>query len=461
MHSSTLRVQNLLVPLAAVGVLFLAWWMILNIETKPILIFAAFYAMAFWTLAWHRPDLAMALVFSIAPFQHDLGRGGLRFSLTEVHIALLLPVVILRNLQRGRAIHVGPTLIPVLLYFTVCVYTSIYNNLGRSTWISIIQMAIYLLVVVALFASYPDNVEQFRPALYGLILVGVGIACYSLALRNNFFLGLGKNGVGQSLSCVLLIALELWFASDNPKHKKWLAIALAICSAGLVFSVSRGAWLGAFTGAMLICVLRRQYKLMFRSSLMIIPFIIIAWQFLPDETKQYATSFDPKRVNIAARYEFIETAKSLFYASPIYGSGVGLRKQYDATNMMWSTLAETGVLGLMALVAIHIAFFWTVVKTHKYLVRNTLHYSLVLIGGALVMRHMTHGMVDHYWSRGAVTIAWAGAGMVAYCYFVVQREMRRRRHEATSRRLIDVPTSAHRSGVPRLPSSGWSGTHPA
>jgi hypothetical protein len=181
---------------------------------------------------------------------------------------------------------------------------------------------------------------------------------------------------------------------------------------------------------MLICGLRRQYQLMLRAGLIMIPLIALAWQFLPSETRDYATSFDSKRYNISERYKFIDTARELWERSPIYGSGVGLRKEYDATNLAWSTLAETGVLGLGAFALIHVVFFLSVIRTYRFLARDSLHSSILLIGGALLLRHFTHGMVDHYWSRGAVTMAWAGVGMVGYSYFTVQYELRRRRLQA-------------------------------
>jgi hypothetical protein len=66
-------------------------------------------------------------------------------------------------------------------------------------------------------------------------------------------------------------------------------------------------------------------------------------------------------------------------------------------------------------------------KTQKRLRRSDPLYSSVAIGGALMFGRLIHGMVDHYWSRGAITIAWAGAGMATYGYLVVrQREARAR-----------------------------------
>jgi hypothetical protein len=425
MNAGTPRLSSFIIP-AVLSSLLLAVWAVFNLEDQPIVIYGAIYAVAFWFAAWKWPATALILIFSIAPFQNDLGGGSVRFSLAEINIALLLPLVVLRCYLEKRPFHVGPTLIPVLLYFMVCAYTSIYHDVGRSTILSVVQMVIYLVFVVGIFVSYPRHVEEIRPALIGLLVVGCLLASYTVLTRNNFILGLNKNSVGQSYACTVLVALELWFAAPTLKVKKWIAVALTIAGVGLVFSVSRGAWMGCFLGAMLICGLRRQYQLVMRASLIMIPIFALAWQYLPDDTKSYATDFSAKRHNIAQRYVFVEEAKELWYKSPIIGSGVGVRKDYDATNLAWSTLAETGVLGLAAFLAVHIVFFAMIFKTHRYLRRDSIQFSLLLIGGALVLRHFAHGMVDHYWTRGAATLSWGGAGMAMYSYYVVHYEMRRR-----------------------------------
>lgn len=449
--------------------------MTVTVQGQPIMVLGLFYALGFWCVAWKYPAVAMMMVFAIAPIQNDLGGGGLRFSLTEIHVALLLPVVIVRCFLERRPLHVGPTLIPVLLYFSVCVYSSLHTFRGNDTIVSMAQMVLYLLVVVGIFASFPKDGEQFRPALYGAIAVCCFIATWSLVTRNNFILGLGKNGVGQSLSCAVIICVELWFSAKNPKHKRYLSFALALLAAGLVFSVSRGAWLGCTMGLLLICSLRRQFKLMLRVGMVMLPLIAISWQFLPESTQSYATSFDRKRVNILERYKFIDAAKGLWLQNPVYGSGVGLRKQYDATNLMWATLAESGVLGLLSFALVHIVFFAMILRTHKLMARDNIHYSVLLIGGALVLRHLTHGMVDHYWSRGAVTLAWGSAGMAAYSYFAVHRELRLRRTQLAAnmpQRLSNLRQrtvhgrplrgrlTAHRAGLSRLPSPRWGRANP-
>lgn len=451
-------------PLAIFGLMWLAIVLIISSDRMPLLTIVVPYAMIFWYVAWKYPVVAMMLVFSIAPFQNDLSRGGAKFSPTEFHIALLLPVVLLHCYFDGRKFRVGPVLIPVLLYFATCFYATIYYYLGASTILSIGQMALYLLIVVGIFASYPRNAEQFRPALYGLLVSCSGIAAYSLATGNNFFWGLTKNGVGQALACGIIVATELWFATKDPLHKKILMGVMGLIAAGLVFSVSRGAWFSSLAGLTLICILRGRIQLMFRVALLLLPLIGFTWQFVDATTQEYATSFDSKRFNIQERYKFIDQAETLWHQSPIYGNGVGLRKTYDATNLIWSTLAETGVVGLFAFLLIHVVFFAMVFRTHKYLARDSIEYSILLIGAALLLRQFTHGLVDHYWSRGAVTMAWGGVGMATYSYYIVRAAHKRQAAvEALTRnqrlvahslrpRTFHVPETTHSPGVSGLSS---------
>jgi hypothetical protein len=40
--------------------------------------------------------------------------------------------------------------------------------------------------------------------------------------------------------------------------------------------------------------------------------------------------------------------------------------------------------------------------------------SAVSLAGAMVSAKFAHGLVDHYWSRGAIMIVWASVGMALF-----------------------------------------------
>jgi hypothetical protein len=380
---------------------------------------AAFYAVIFWCVTLQRPGVALALVLALAPFQNDLSGGGpVKFSIAEINLLLALPVMFLR----APRLFIGPVIVPVVLYFAVCAVSSALHW-RETTLVCMVQMALYLFGAVAVFASLPREAADFKFALNGFVCVGVFLALVVTIMRSNFVLGLHKNGVGASLSCAFLVALEMWFAAETGTRRRLLAGALAVIGAGLLMSLSRGAWLGALCGVAVLLTLRRQIALFMRAALVLLPVIVIAWNLLPKESRENATGFERGRNNIEARYESIEIARGFFERDRLLGAGVGLRKEYDATSLVWLTLAETGVFGLGALALIHVAFLRMVWRAQKIVEREDELFSLLALGAALVVSRLAHGLVDHYWSRGAIMLAWAAAGMATYAFWEVRRRL--------------------------------------
>ena len=151
--------------------------------------------------------------------------------------------------------------------------------------------------------------------------------------------------------------------------------------------------------------------------------IAVGWRFLPAESREYATGFNRENENIRLRLQSIDFARDAFESDPVLGVGVGLRKEYDATNILWLTLAETGVPGLCAWLLLHFALARMVWRTQRHLARSDALFSLAALGGALVISKLVHGLVDHYWSRGDIMIAWASAGMATHAHFVTRRRL--------------------------------------
>ena len=149
--------------------------------------------------------------------------------------------------------------------------------------------------------------------------------------------------------------------------------------------------------------------------------------FLPESSREYATGFGQERANIQLRYDAIAYAEKLFAANPIQGAGMGLRKDYDATNIVLLCLAETGVPGLLTFLGLNATVLLMVWRPYRRTPPQTLAASLLIIAPALIVGKFMHGLVDHYWSRGSLTTAWATVGMAT----MVMAEERRRRRQLT------------------------------
>ena len=383
---------------------------------EPLYVVGVLYAAGFWVLAWRYPAAALLLIFAACPFQTDVSGGGLaKYSVAEVNVVLSVPVFVLHMIVRKRLPSAGPITIPVLIYFGVCGYSSWENWRGQDALLSLGQMFLYFFVVVGLFASFAPRLEDLRAALYALVCVGTFLSVAGMATGFGF-LGLNKNGLGASLSVSLLVAVELWLSAPGVRPRRWMTPALTVIAAGLLMSLSRGSWLGTAVGLVVIFGLRQQWKALVRLLLTLLPVLAVCWFLMPVESHDYAVGFGRDRYNIEARLESIDFAQATFNRNKVYGEGVGLRKEFDATNVVWVTLAETGVLGLAAFLLIHVTFFGMIRQAKRRVALTDPCFSFLTIGPALIADQLCHGMVDHYWSRGAIMAAWAAAGMSVGIY---------------------------------------------
>lgn len=379
---------------------------------------AILYVIGFSVVSWYYPGVALMLIFAAAPFQNDLsGGGGAKFSLAEINVALTLPTLYLRCVLKQVRLHVGPIFVPVLLYFLVCLYSSTLHWLGTTALISLIQMFLYFVVVVMVFCVFVTDPKQYWTAFYALVGVGMFLSVAGLA-TGYWFIGLNKNGIADSLACCFIVTVELILSTETAKRRGWLLAALAVIAVGLLFSLSRGAWLGTVAGIFVIFALRGRLVLLLQMTLCVLPLLMAFWFVLPQSSRDYATGFGQERYNIKLRYQSVDIATAYFNQSPVYGMGVGLRKNYDATNLLLMTLAETGVLGLAAFLLIHASLSKMIWQAHKRINRSEAAFSLLCIGGALVTDKFIHGLVDHYWSRGALMCAWAAVGMATRAYYI-------------------------------------------
>ncbi len=366
----------------------------------------AIYATCFWVMSVRYPSIPLVAVFAFAPFQNDLsGLGWLHFSVSELHLLLAAPLMLLRGWQGGLGWLSGP------IWGTLILATILTIPTWReSSGISLIQMALYWVGAVALFSILPTRPNQLRVVWRALVGVGLILAVAALFTRSSYFLGLNKNGAGASIACALIVCVECWLSEPRTPQWRWLSV-LGVLAAGLMMVLSRGAWLAAMAGVAFLFAWRGMYRRLLMLGVLLIPVVGVVWASLPEESREYASSFDNSRYNIKARELNSEWAIEQWRSSPWIGVGVGLRKEFDATNVILLTLAESGPLGVLALIGVHFCVLWGVWRRRVGLNRTLgPAASSYALAGAVLLSKFVHGLVDHYWSRGAIMIAWASVG---------------------------------------------------
>jgi len=266
---------------------------------------------------------------------------------------------------------------------------------------------------VIVFASLPATDRECRIAFYALIVVGTALAIVVATAPTNYILGLHKNGLGDSLAAALVVAVELWMSEDKENIRLLLMAACGVLTIGLVTSLSRGAWLGAMAGILVVILMRRRISLLLKAACVLAPVAFTCWSLLPAESQKVASDLNPASYNVRARLRSIEWAREKFEMDSLLGQGIALRKQWDATNILWFTLAETGVVGVAALALLHLSVVRLVAVGARTLSESDPVFSLLVIAAALATLKLIHGMVDHYWTRGSIMCAWAAVGMAS------------------------------------------------
>jgi hypothetical protein len=421
----------------------------------PMAVYAIIYSSFFFAIAWRYPAVALAVTFASAPLQADLsnGEGALRFSIAEIDLLICLVVFIFRQITQRRGFKVGPYMLPVFIYLAVCMASSLVDWHPDTVSTAMLQMIVYFVLATILFGNFADKPEHLLWGFYLFIAICIFLSISGLAFGTFFIYGLHKNGVGSSLGLGVIVCVDLWMAARKTKSKIFFFIATILITAGLVFSLSRGAWLGAMVGTMVVIALRGKFKFLLQVMVVLIPVAVIFWNLMPKESQEYSIDFSRKRDNIEARYQTIDYAREQFEKSPFYGVGIGLRKEIDATNIFWITLAETGVPGLLAFAGLQIVTFLMLYKSQKKLSRSDKLYPLVSAPAGLMVNKLVHGMVDHYYARGPLLMVWASVGMATMVYHVLKDRETKQMHEnvvraekAYSLRVLEAIRARQASG---------------
>lgn len=369
-----------------------------------LLLSGVLYAPVFWFLSLRYSALPLVMIFGLAPFQQDMSQsGGLHFSLAEIHLLLSVPLIL-----RRRAIHGMGWMGGAALTALGCFVVLTLPQWRETSAISLLQMGVYWAGAVWVCRNLPLKEADVRWAWRVLVGSSAFLAICVCVLGSPYFFGLHKNGVGASIAIGLIVGVELWSSSKRP----WAYVPiLLLMVSGLVLGLSRGAWLAAACGICVWMFLRSRMDLLLRMCAIALPLICAVWIGLSQDSKGYVTGIDEGRENIRARLESVDYALEQWSRSPWLGVGVGLRKEYDATNVVLLTLAESGLLGVGCFLGLH---GWILLRTWRctrsFPIGST-GAAAAALAGALVFAKLAHGMVDHYWSRGALMLAWGGVGL--------------------------------------------------
>ena len=382
------------------------------IRETPVPALALVYCSLFMLLVWTRPQIALTGIIAVTPFVQDLGGGlPIKFSLAEVHLLLAFVVYVVKGVLTRSIRFLGPLSIPVTIYLAVIAWTSLRSGLEQEDIKALVQTFVTCGVTVAVFANMVLDAESMVRSFIWLPILCLPIAVVEIVTGSFNVFGLHKNSIGGALAAGIIILANLWYSRVDFLGKRYLMWLLLVLGGGLLISLSRGAWIGAIVGLTVSGLLWRRITLVLRTLMVAVPVLVVLWLLLPSEKREYATGFQADRWNIKIRMETQANLQEIITKEPVFGVGIGLRKQIDATNFVLVTLAESGVIGLVAIIGV----FGTIVRVGFRVCRSDTKQAVILIGAlavGLLAYKIGHGMVDHFWGRGSGTVVWASIGLL-------------------------------------------------
>ena len=405
------------------------------VTQTPLPAIAMVYCSFFMFLVWTRPQIALTAIIAVTPFVQDLGVGlPIKFALAEIHLLLAFVVYIIKGVLTRSIKFLGPLTVPVTIYLAVLTWTSLRSGLEQEDIKALVQTFVTCGVTVAVFANMVPDAEAMVRSFIWLPIFCVPIAFLEIATGSFNVFGLHKNAIGGAMATGVVILANLWYSQVDFSGKRHLIWLLLVLVGGLLISLSRGAWIGTVIGLTVSGLLWGRITLVIRTLLVTVPVLLVLWLLLPSEKREYATGFQADRWNIKTRIETQENLQEIVTKEPIFGVGIGLRKQVDATNFVLVTLAESGVIGLVAIIGV----FGTIVRVGFRVCRSDAKKNLILCGSlavGLLACKVGHGLVDHFWGRGNGTVVWASIGvlLLAEQKLVVRRRNRNQISERMER----------------------------
>jgi len=301
--------------------------------------------------------------------------------------------------------------LPAVLY--LCALRS--TDYTKATWmLGITSLAVF---VYGLFGYVTWQVGNLQEHMFGYFGV-----TYEESTRN-----------GDTVYFITLFSLSFALAKKAPRRATRIAGAVvAICAiAGIVMSLSRGAWIATGVGLVISALLLRKsaggyerWKYVKAGCFVCLLLILTLW-FIPDETKdvvakRFGTIFSMSTSegnSNPVRVEILLAAKEAIVESSGLGVGVGNFRlitptkigsyQNHAENSYVQVLVEQGLLGLIGIWAME----WFLIKGLLVLVRRMpndwVAEGLLLLIIILSLFMLFNNVLEFSWYWAVIALATA------------------------------------------------------
>ncbi|MEW6456977.1 MAG: O-antigen ligase family protein [Acidobacteriota bacterium] len=312
--------------------------------------------------------------------------------------SLLLIIILIKNKKKIR---IPAFFIPLGIYAILTIFSAIFS-VRRDESLKDIKEILLFLIVILIFNSIKDTYEL--KILNYAISIPIILSSILSFLQFYVFPSIEKRATGflshymtQAGIMLLIFSVSLGLFLGEKKNKKiyWLFIFI-LSTLALIFTMTRGAWIGAIFSAFLIFII---YKPKFALSIPMA--LVIFFLVSPENIKQRALStFSLEDASNRDRIYMLEAGIKIIKSSPVLGGGPNTIKYLYADkkyrpagakktnphlhNNIIQISAERGIPALITWLSFIIFSFILLYKKWKKSQDPYLkHLSLGILGGVL------------------------------------------------------------------------------
>lgn len=332
---------------------------------------------------------------------------------------------------------------PMDIYFLLFILAEIISTLFSK---DIAQSLYYLhkrvIIIPIIYLIYSwirtrERLETSVIVLFSSILLISLYGCYDIILNLNDYLHFERRlnltsfymTAGGLLMISSLMLLSYITHQGTPRAiKVFSSVAFIFSIICLIFTFTRGSWLGFIAGSILISFQRS--KIIFAMLIFVLIFIIL---ISPVEIKDRIYSIiDPYHPNNVERLQMWLTGIKIFYDNPIVGIGdIGTEEVYkiygppDSNpvghlhNNFINILVKLGIIGLIIFLILFLRIFVIEIKSAFHSRNDWLTNSVILGAAASLVAFHINGLFE--WNFGdteVIMFLWITVGLALSANFI-------------------------------------------
>lgn len=373
---------------------------------------------------------ATALLLPLCLLPYALNAGGLLIGPSDA-LLLVVGAVLMVDWAVGRRTGplLGPLAAPAVGFVAWTAASAAWAGDPGLVVVETAQRAALVLLGLAVVHALPPDGRAVRRALAGLIAGAAALGTVTTvtgAVQGRWFavypLGIHKNWLGFVLSFGLMSVVAVVLA-DRGRPQGPTAVAGACILSGLVFSGSRGAWVGTLAALAVLAAMTRP-SLGWPAASVAAVAVALVLVAVPGNVFAGVDDPDPD-TSAGTRVLTWSSGLDTIRRHPALGVGAGNFRavvkergtQVDPNNLVLLTWAETGVVGVLLLGAVVVGTLRLAAASARRRAAARSTYDLAnLAGVGIFVASLAHAQFDMFWTRGVALATFMAAGLVLWAH---------------------------------------------